>query len=202
MRHLWLALALGGCGYAPCGTVEYWSAAVDDRFDKDGDQYLDLEEACGADYGSFGAYFPDVGWAQLLFDSSQWDLGDASDLNYDYLPITELVFKTDHLAIGEVMTNDHIGGYGFHKPAGSFDSPTTSWPLTSARIEVLAGPRETDFGGESWRLDWEIVIGTPDAQAPRGYQILRGKDWVPFEDALWTWDAPGHAGIFPPDAAN
>lgn len=199
MRREIALLWLAGCGYAPCGTIEYWTTEVDPRFDVDGDRYIDLEEACGQDYGSFGEFFPDVGYAQVLFASSQWDMSDAADISYDYLPITELVFLSDHLEPGTELTNANIGGYGFHKPAGDQNSPTQSWALHTAEIEVLAGPRETTFGGQAWRLRWEITVGAPDAQAPRSYQVLSGTDWIPFEDALWAWDAPGHAGIYPPD---
>lgn len=191
-------LGLAACGYRPCGTIQYWTSAVDPRFDEDGDQYIDLNEACGVDYGSFGARFPDVGVLQVLFDASQWDLGDAADISYDYLPITELYFREAHVEVGAVLGMEAIGGYGFHKPAGSFDSPTETWSLHDARLEVLAGPRETTFGGQAWKIDFDVTIGEPTADAPQGRQRLIGADWIPFDDALWTWDPVEHNGS-PPD---
>lgn len=191
-------LAVGGCGYRECGTLTYWTAAVDPRFDEDGDQYLDLIEACGADYGSFGSHFPDAGLTQLLVDWSRWDTGESTALAYDYLTATEILFRTDHLVKGEVIGMEGLGGMGFHKPAGSFDSPTVTWALTAGEIEVLDGPRSGDFDAEEYKLRFTLTIGAPDAAAPRGYQKHEAEDWVAFDPALWAWDAPGHAAP-PPD---
>lgn len=195
---VWTSIGLGGCGYRECGTLEYWTSTVDPTFDVNADQYLDLAEACSADYGSFGSQFPDVGLTQLLIDWSRWDTSETSDLAFNYLTATEILFRTDHLVEGEVMTLDSLGGMGFHKPAGSFDSPTISWPLTSGRIEVLAGPREAPSEEIAYNLRYSFVIGTPDDAAPRGYQVLDGEDWVSFDASLWAWDAAGHPAP-PPD---
>jgi len=192
------ALAEFGCGYRTCGTIEYWTSRVDDRLDENGDSYIDRIEACGDDYGSW-AYFYDNGYTQLLLDSSSWDMGDAVDVAYDYLPITELVFLPEHLEVGEVMTLDHLDGYGSHKPAGDQNTPNHTYPLTAARIEVLKGPKEDNFDGENYKLKWEITFGEVTDEMPKGFQRLEGEDWINF--TTWgEWDPAEHNGIQPPDA--
>ena len=192
------AMALSGCGYRECGSLQYWTNAVDPRFDVDGDQYIDLIEACSADYGSFGSHFTDAGLTQLLIDWSRWDTAESSALSYDYLTSTEILFRTDHLVIGEVMRMDQLGGQGFHKPAGSFDSSTITEPLTAGEIEVLDGPREGTFDAVEFKLRYAFTIGTPSELQPKGYQVHEGEDWVAFDAALWAWDTAGHPAP-PPD---
>lgn len=206
MRGWWLVglavLGTSGCGYRRCGTMKYWISVPDGRFDTDGDSYLDLEEGCGVDVGSFGSLFPDVGYVQLLFDPSQWDLADGVDITYDYLPITEIVFLASHLEVGEVMTMDALDGYGFHIHQGDSNAAPSQAPLVDGRIEVLAGPKEGPLDSVRYRLAWDLTIGEPSDAMPMGYQHLEGKDWIGLDDSLWAWDGPGHAYIEPPDAGD
>lgn len=194
-----LLILLSACGYRTCGTLEYWTYAVDPQFDDNADQYLDLIEACKADYGSFASDFPDVGLSSLLVSNSEWDMTDAVDVTYDYLPTTEIVFRTDHLVVGEVMTMAHLAGYGFHIPEGVSWGAVQSWGLYDGTIEVLDGPKEGSVDGVDFKIRFELVIGAPDDQAPRGYQVHQGEDWVNFSPSLWAWDAAGHNGLAPPD---
>lgn len=161
-----LFLLLAACGYRTCGTLEYWTLEVDPQFDEDGDGYIDLIEACKADYGSFASDFPDVGFSSLLIDSSQWDMTDAVDVAYDYLPGTEIVFLTEHLAVGEVMGMEQLAGYGFHIPEGVSWGTVYSWGLYDGHIEVLDGPREGTVDGVDYKLRFDFIVGAPDAQAP------------------------------------
>lgn len=196
MIFLLLSLA---CGYRNCGSLEYYTYAVDADFDDNQDNYLDLQEACGVDYGSWGSNYPDVGLTTLLMDYSEWDTSDSADIAYDYLPLSEIVFLAEHLAAGTVLGIEQLGGYGFHKPGGAADAITTAWPLTDGRLEVLDGPRENDFDGVDYKLSFQFTIGTPDNQATRGYQVLEGEDWFNFTNGLGTWDSAEHAYAEPPD---
>ncbi len=199
MRTAVLALGLSACGYAPCGEVHYWTSQVDPRFDDDGDQYLDLIQGCGPNAGTTGERFDDVGYALMSLDADSWDMGDAVDLAYDYLPVTSVVFLASHLEVGEVLETDRVDGFGWHKPDGFPDAETLSWPLHTARLEILDGPRPTEYGGETWKISWDVVIGAPTDVAPQGFQTMRGTDWVAFEIPLWEWDPGGHLNIRPPD---
>ncbi|HNC97887.1 MAG TPA: hypothetical protein PKY30_05825 [Myxococcota bacterium] len=196
MFFLLLSLA---CGYRNCGSLEYYTYEVNADFDDNQDNYLDLQEACGVDYGSWGSNFPDVGLVSFFVDYSEWDTHDSGTIAYDYLPLSEIVFLADHLSKGTVLGMEQLGGYGFHKPGGAVDYVTTSWPLTEGSLEVLDGPRENDYEGTDYKLSFRFVIGTPDDQATRGYQVLEAEDWFNFSDSLWAWDSAGHAYAEPPD---
>lgn len=189
----WLALGLTavtatGCGYAPCGTVEYWTAGrVDARYDKNGDGYLDFIEGCGTEAGATGFIHPSPGVVLLSLLSDHWDTRESVDVAYDYLPTTNVVFKSQLLSRGSAVSLDTAGGGGWHKPSGCGSACfAEAWPVTAVKLDVLEGPSPTDDPEKvKWRLRWDVTIGPTDAIAPRGRQRLIGEDWVAFyEDPI------------------
>ncbi len=200
MRRLILFLSVvssAGCGYRTCGTMKYWTTGVDERLDDDSDGYIDLIEACKDDYGSWG-YNYDNGYTQLLLSDSSWDMEEAADVAYDYTPVTEIVFLSSHLESGEVLTMDHLAGYGAHRPDGMSGAAMLSASLTDARIEILKGPKEDNFDGQNYRMSWELTFGDVTADMSMGFQHFEGEDWINFTPET-DWDPPEHNGIQPPD---
>lgn len=188
------------CGYRDCGSLEYYTWEVDPRFDTDGDHYLDLMEACGVDYGSFGFSYAPEDYTAIFVDPSEWDLGDAADVVYDYLPTTEIVFRSQHLRDGGTFGREALAGFGLHKPGGAADLVTTTYGLTDGEVEVLAGPRANNFDGEDWKLRLRLVFGEPADPATRGWQVLELEDWINVSPAIGSWADAGSTIIAPPDA--
>ena len=189
----WLALVLSaaaatGCGYTPCGTVEYWTGnRVDARYDKNGDGYLDFIEGCGTQAGTFGVLHPSPGVVLLSMSSDHWDTRESVDVAYDYLPLTNVVFRSQLLAKGSSVELATAGGGGWHKPSACGSACLAeAWPVTAVKIDVLEGPSPTDDPEwVQWRLRWDVTVGPADALGPRGRQRLTGEDWVRFyEDSI------------------
>lgn len=195
-----LLLLLLACGYRDCGELRYYTWDVDPRFDDDGDHYLDLMEACGVDYGSFAFDYQPEGYTAIFVDPSEWDLGDAADVVYDYLPTTEIVFRTDHLVAGERFGMEALAGFGLHKPGGPADLVTTTFFLSDGSVEVLDGPRPNNFDGVDWKLRLHLVFGDVAEPATEGWQVLDLTDWINSSPALGSWAESGSTIISPPDA--
>ncbi|MFK7926814.1 MAG: hypothetical protein AB8H79_01400 [Myxococcota bacterium] len=192
---------VSACGYRDCGSVELVTTDANTQYDPDGDGDVDFSEACGVDVGAYGYHYRDWDLVMMLFDTSHWDIGEAFDVVYDYLPVAQVVVRwSDLQEPGFVAGTDRVSGSALHIVSGDALDFPTDFPLTSARIEVIEPPSEfrrgstiyQDDEGFRVRLAYDFTFGD---EASR-YQ---GEDWIFLtRDGIVYTDLEDFPGL-PPD---
>lgn len=159
-----------GCEPGVCGQVAISGVVSNPDIERfraaNGD--IELLELCGADFGSFAHGREDTGTTTLVLDSdiqgAAFD-AEASPIARVLLPSGLVVFWSANLVAGRTLTLEHLAGSALHKRSEA--ETYVVYPLTAAKLEVLAGPLnrkeetyldERDWS-EEWRVRWAFEFG-------------------------------------------
>lgn len=189
-----VVLAQSACGYRTCGTVEVLAPDDPERvYDADGDGDLDFIQACGANYGNFGSYYPEFDLVHIFFATDHYDVAEGVDVAYDYLLVTDVWARWAHFEEGATLTEANLAGNGLLKPNGLSEELPLAFALSEGTIEVTGPLKEVDREGIfaederiEFRIRWDLAFGDPSR--PRmhyvGEDVLRvALDDIVFQDA-------------------
>lgn len=154
-----------------------------------------MAERCGADIGSSGATWDDVGYITLHLAP-----GDPKDAVYDRFvarlaPSAKVVFHSDALIDGATIRD--LDGLAEHDPSADGQQPQPS-ELEMGWLEVLSEPTPTDDGLRV-ELLWDLTFGPSGGEQGQGFQRHRGQDSVLLRPAPQSWASASNGDIAPPE---
>jgi hypothetical protein len=203
LRIAWLVVGLVGCGPRICGGTSFDIGGAGDpnlmRWDADPTTpEMDTVEKCGTLYGAFGERRTDIGVTSVVFDpnTAKGSIDADGDLAIYLLPVANVYFLTEHLAVGASLEMSSLAGGGLHHPNGQAGDTYNTYALSDGTLDVVDQRTARDandpvFGDdhpEEWRLSWHLEYG--------GTEIWDGEDWVEITDSASNY---GDLPYYPPD---